>query len=276
MLRAHRSPYTGSWFPADSCELRDLAGRLFSQSAARTGKALLPRPVAFLVPHAGLIYSGTVAASAYRTIREHRPARVVILGFSHSRFLHGVAIPDVEAYQTPLGEIEVDRDAARELAGDSVFHPVSEAAVCDHSLEIQLPLLAEALPGVRVVPLYVGDLDGVRRREAAQVLATLIAPDTVLVASSDLTHYGRPFHYVPFPSDRRVADRLRDLDTGVLEAAGSLDPEMFLHELDETGATVCGRGPISLLLETLAQVRTTEIFQQTLDYQTSGEITGDY
>jgi AmmeMemoRadiSam system protein A len=98
----------------------------------------------------------------------------------------------------------------------------------------------------------------------------------VLLASSDFTHYGRAFGYLPFPNDRWTSEHLRDLDDDLIEAAGSLDVAFFEKELRRTQATLCGRGPISLLLAVLHKLPGEEIFQEKLDYQTSGEITGDW
>ncbi len=113
--------------------------------------------------------------------------------------------------------------------------------------------------------------------KAADVLARCMAPDVVLVASSDLTHFGRDFGFEPFPVDRAVSERLRRLDFQVLESSGSLREEVFLETLRETSATVCGGEPIALMLATLRRIESGgEIFQEVLDYQTSGEITGDF
>ena len=113
------------------------------------------------------------------------------------------------------------------------------------------------------------------RRAAAGALAELAGPGDVFLASSDLTHYGLGFGYQPFPPDEDAPHRLKELDEGVIEAAGSVDASFFLDHIAATRTTVCGFEPIALLLETLA-LSPDEVFQDTLDYQTSGEITGDY
>jgi hypothetical protein len=182
----------------------------------------------------------------------------------------------VDAYRTPLGEVAVNREAARGLLDGGVFRALPEAELCDHSVEIQLPLLQRAAPGASVLPVYAGHLDATARSTAARQLATLLAPGTVLVASSDLTHFGRAFGYQPFAADERASGRLRDLDESVMEAAGSLSPDLFFAALKRTRSTVCGYNPIALLLETLRSLEGDEIFQETLDYQTSGDITGDF
>ena len=276
-VASHLSPFGGSWYPGDASELRNLLDRLFADSERRTGCYLPSRAAGFVVPHAGLVYSGTVAAAVYRHIRALDPERVVLLGFSHGGAPPGAWIPDVAAIRTPLGEVAVDREFTAALAEHGEFGVLDEQTLCDHSVEIQLPLLQAAAPAARVVPVYVSHLSGEARAAAARRLASLIAQGTVLVASSDFTHYGRSFSYQPFPADEWVGERLRELDESVMESAATLCPDEFLTTLRSTGSTVCGREPISLLLDTLRLLGATEeIFQTTLDYQTSGEITGDY
>ena len=276
MASLHATPFSGSWYPGRRAELEALLERLFDGSLKRTGPSLLSRPLAFVVPHAGLDYSGTVAASAYRHLQAAKPERVFILGFTHSGGRPGVSIPDIDAFETPLGEVKIDRAAAREMASGGQFAMVAESQVCDHSVEIQLPLLQKAVAGVPVVPLYVGHLDHTERRAAAQALAQQIRPGDVLLASSDLTHYGKSFNYEPFPAGPDVDRRLFELDSRVIDAAGSLAPTLFLDTLHELHSTVCGYQPVALLLETLGLLPGEEVFQQTLDYQTSAEITGDF
>jgi MEMO1 family protein len=273
----HISPYSGSWYPDDALELRELLDRLFADSESRTGRWSAPQAAGFVVPHAGLIYSGTVAAAAYRQIRALAPKRIVLLGFRHRGMAGGAWLPDVAAFQTPLGDVDVDREFCAALAATGAFGTVAEETLCDHSIEIQLPLLQAAAPSARVVPVYVSRLDTERRSAIARKLAPLIEPGTVLVASSDFTHYGRDFSYQPFPADDSTGERLRELDESVIDAASTLEPAAFLRRLHSSGSTVCGYEPIALLLETLRLLgEREEIFQETLDYQTSGEITGDF
>jgi len=274
----HVSPYAGNWYPDDPEALQNLLADLWRSSEERTGPCLLRGGKAFVVPHAGLIYSGAVAASVYRHLEIQRPERVVLLGFCHRGSVGGVSIPDVNSFQVPNGEVRVDRECVAELLAHPQFQRTSEVRLCDHSIEIQLPLLRRSLRSTRVVPLYVGHLDPSERAEAAEALAALLRePGTVFLASSDLTHYGSAFHYQPFPVDGRTPGRLRELDASVIEATSSLREELFLDALRETSATVCGYEPVSLLLAVLRRVDAdAEIFQEELDYQTSGDITGDF
>lgn len=275
MALSHVTPFADTWYPGRGAELSELIDGLFAASLKRVGASLLPRPLAFVVPHAGLVYSGAVAASAYRHLQAAQPARVFILGFSHHGGRRGVEIPDIGAIGTPLGEVQIDRAAVLELVASEEFALVDESLVCDHSVEIQLPLLQKAVRGAKIVPLYVGAMEDARRSAVARTLARHVQPDDVLLASSDLTHYGRAFDYVPFPADGSFRARLHQMDARVMEAAGSLDPALFLDTLRDLHSTVCGSGPISLLLATLGFLAGDDVFQQTLDYQTSADITGD-
>jgi AmmeMemoRadiSam system protein B/AmmeMemoRadiSam system protein A len=266
MSAVHASPFSGSWYPESAPELRSLLEDLFERSRRRA-PFLFPEGLGFVVPHAGPAYSGTVAAAAYRAIGQQAPDRVVLLAFPHKGGLKGVAAPDVAAISTPLGEVAID-------PGFGGFRSIAEEAVCDHSFEIQLPFLQWAAPHARVTPLYVGRMDGAERMAAACALAKLWRPGVVFVASSDFTHYGPSFGFTPFPPER-AGGRLRDLDFECIEAAASLDSTHFLGALEKNHATVCGTAPIALLLDALRLVNA-GVYQATLDYQTSGELTEDY
>jgi AmmeMemoRadiSam system protein B/AmmeMemoRadiSam system protein A len=269
MSQVHISPYAGDWYPENAAELEALLDGCFERSRGRTGPFLFPNALGFVTPHAGPAYSGTVAAAVYRAIRDRRPERVVVLGFPHRGGLDGVAAPDVDTIATPLGEVPLD-------APFGGFGPAPEARLCDHSFEIQLPFLQRACPSTRISGLYVGRMNADERAAAADALAAAWRPGTVFVASSDFTHYGRNFGYVPFPPDRMVASRLRDLDFECIEAAGTLRADVFLETLAARSAPVCGSAPIALLIETLRRLGSGDVYASTLDYQTSGELTGDY
>jgi hypothetical protein len=269
MFATHKSPFSGTWYPEDGAELEFLLAERFSESERRIGCFFFPGALGYVVPHAGPAYSGTVAAAVYRSLAAERPERIVLLAFPHHGGLSGVASPDAERIATPLGKVALDGDYAG-------FPRVPEAHVCDHSLEIQLPFLQKATPESRLTALYVGRMDTAARHAAASKLASAWRPGTVFLASSDFTHYGRSFGHVPFPADQDVATRLRELDYACIEAAGSLDSALFLDTIGMRNATVCGTGPIALLLDVLRSIGADTIYQSVLDYQASGEIAGDY
>ncbi|MCC7155096.1 MAG: AmmeMemoRadiSam system protein B [Bryobacterales bacterium] len=272
---SHVSSLAGSWYPGDPAALRDLLASVRERSEKRTGRFVRPGALGFIVPHAAPMYSGTVAASVYRHIRASGAARIIVLGFSHRRALPGIAVPAIEAYQTPLGEVRVDRETATRLSAIHPFHAVNESAVSDHSVEIQVPFLQVYAPETSIVPLYVGRLSVEERTTAAEALRNQLDGRTVLVASSDLTHYGHAFGYEPFDAARAENGGLRTLDLGALAASGSLSPPVLSDYIARTATTVCGAGPIELLLEVMRRVPE-EVFMEMFDYETSGAITGNY
>jgi len=263
MTAVHNSPFAGSWYPESAAELSRLLANVFEESRKRTGPHLDAGALGYVVPHAAPVYSGTVAAAVYRAIEQQKPEQIVLLAFPHRGGLTGFATPDVDAIWTPLGPVPFEPEDLRRVA---------EREVCDHSLELQLPFLQSVAPQARITPVYVGGMSAAGRSEAALKLAAIWRPGVVYVASSDFTHYGRDFHFTPFPPD---GERLRALDFECIEAAGSLDATLFLETLSKTGATVCGAAPIALLLEILRHLGAGDVYQSTLDYQTSAEISGD-
>lgn len=266
MRRIHNSPFAGDWYPSDRRELLSL---LESNQEVSEQRVCLRqrRAVAFVVPHAAPLYSGVVAASVFRQVAAQGTARVILLGFSHGREHEGVFAPAaIDAIRTPLGDTTIDTD-------DIPFEHLDEQRLCDHSVEIQVPLLQYAAPHAHLLPLYVGRLNRDERKRAGAALRRIMDQGAVVIASSDLTHYGRAFEYLPFPPGPEAASRLRDMDFSVIDSAASLDSEHFLDCLHQTGSTVCGRNPIALLLEAL---RPHAPVQELLDYQTSGEITGNW
>ena len=148
-----------------------------------------PPPKALIAPHAGYIYSGRVAATAFTKLRERAETitRVVVIGPAHYVPVRGIAVPSAEAFETPLGSVPVDHDALASLA-DLPFVIANDAVHApEHALEVELPFLQTLLPSFRIVPLVVGDATP---QEVAQVLRRLWGgPETLIVVSSDLSHF---------------------------------------------------------------------------------------
>jgi AmmeMemoRadiSam system protein B/AmmeMemoRadiSam system protein A len=270
VAQIHKTPMAGQWFPANKEALNRALGRAFDAAGKRAGMTpARPGLRALIVPHAAIDYSGVVAASSYRLLG--KPGNVILLAFSHSRPLTGVVAPDVDAYQTPLRTIKVNRHALASLG----FPETAEKNLCDHSLENQLPFLQRAVPNATLIPLYVGDLTKSALAAAARKLATRLAKGDILIASSDFTHYGKVFKYTPYPNDKMLPERLLHLSLASFEEIGSLNLDEFDGFLAESGDTICGRNPIRLLMATLARLPE-DIYMETADYMASGDLTRDY
>jgi MEMO1 family protein len=175
----------GQFYPGDRQTLRTSVSRLLA--AAPTSAK--PAPKALIAPHAGYIYSGQVAAAAFAALRDNTQAitRVVVIGPAHYVPVRGIAVPTADAFETPLGRVPVDREALSAIA-DLPFVVTADAPHApEHALEVELPFLQALLGSFAVVPLLVGDAAS---RQVAAVLRRLWGgPETLIVVSSDLSHY---------------------------------------------------------------------------------------
>lgn len=262
-----KSELAGMWYPDDPEELaREIDAYI---AAVESGPA--DQVMALLLPHAGYRYSGMVAAHGIKQIAGKSFSRVVVMGPSHRvALMDTVSIPDVSAIETPLGRIGIDRDLVERLWEDDLFESHLQAHTHEHSVQIELPFLQRALGDFKLVPIVCGHLGEVAVRRIAATLLEHIDEETLIVVSSDFTHYGRTFDYVPFLDG--IQENLRKLDLGAFKEIERKNLSGFLDYVNSTGATICGRSPIAILLAMLPS----EARVQLLKYDTSGNLTGDW
>ena len=248
MTSVRNPAVAGLFYPSDPRELRAMiAGFLGAVSAGTAPKAII-------VPHAGYIYSGAVAASAYARVKSAhgRITRVVLLGPAHRVGFHGLALPGADYFMTPLGRIPVDQEAVKKISSLHQVHVMVAAHAQEHSLEVQLPFLQEVLGEFSLVPLVVGDAEP---GEVAEVLDLLWGgPETLIVISSDLSHY----------HDYQTAQQL---DRATSQAIEQLRPE----DIDYDHA--CGRNPVNGLLHV---ARRLGLKAKTIDLRNSGDTAGSH
>ncbi len=265
--KVRKSPIAGSWYPGDKEKLRDLVQELLK-------KAKLPelkgRPFGVVSPHAGIQYSGQGAAYGFKAFQGKKIKRVILLGPSHYTFFRGLATSGVDFYETPLGKIKVDRKISDELYKLPAFQGPRNAELPEHSLEMEIPFLQVVLEGFDLVPLVVGDMSGKDYEEASAALSKYLDDSTVVVASSDFTHYGGRFGYVPFRDN--IKENLKKLDGGAIDKIIAKDFNGYLKYIDETGATICGARPIGVLMKMLPSSAKGTL----MNYYTSGDLLGDY
>lgn len=238
----------GMFYPADPRELRGMV----SDFLVHTPPAAASAPKAIIAPHAGYIYSGPVAATAYARLTPARATihRVVLLGPSHRVGFHGIAYSGADTFRTPLGDIAVDTQAIARIAALPQVHRLDQAHLLEHSLEVHLPFLQELIDDFKLVPLVVGDAGP---EQVAEVLEALWGgPETTIVISSDLSHY----------HDYATARRL---DAATCHAIEALDPQRIGHH------DACGRHPVNGLL---LLARRKGLAVTTLDLRNSGDTAG--
>ncbi len=237
----------GAFYPADPRTL-DFDVRLYLANADVVDVGF---PVRILiVPHAGYVYSGPVAATGYRLLASREDLRrIVMFGPSHYVWFPGLALPEADLLETPLGTVSVDRAAADLVAQTGFAARSATAHRREHSLEVQLPFLQIVAPDVPVVPLLTGDIDPA---DAADAVEPLLDDGTLLLVSSDLSHY----------HDSNTARRL---DAATVAAIERLDPAA----LDRDSA--CGRTGIQAALY-IARRRGYDV--HVLDVRNSGDTAG--
>lgn len=246
-MNAIRMPaVAGMFYPKDPAELHAMVTGYLSD--AKPG----PVPKALIAPHAGYIYSGPIAATAYKRLAAARDIihRVVLLGPSHRVPFRGLATSSADTYRTPLGDVPVDRAALDEIRTLPQVLNIDEAHAMEHSLEVHLPFLQEVLGEFTVVPLVVGDASA---DEVSQVLECLWGgPETLVVISSDLSHY-------------HSYDTAQQMDTATSLAIECLEPDNITYD----GA--CGRIPVCGLLRS---AQTHGLKAETIDLRNSGDTAG--
>lgn len=258
MRNLRPSAVAGTWYPGARAAL---------QQAIDAHLAAVPEidercPHALIAPHAGLVYSGPVAAFAYKLVRNCRYTAIVLVGPSHFVGFDGVSIWPRGAWATPFGEVAVEETLAAAIAAASpevVEHAAAHGR--EHSLEMQMPFVASLLPGVPVVPLVMG----YQTRRTAEAFgdalgAALDGHEALLVASSDLSHYEN-------------ATDAAALDGVVLRHVEALDPEGLMDALERQPGHACGGGPMVSVLRAARRLGATRA--RVLRYADSGDVSGD-
>ncbi|HMO03443.1 MAG TPA: AmmeMemoRadiSam system protein B [Kiritimatiellia bacterium] len=239
----------GMFYPAHPRELRHEIASYLADVRGFTGSP----PKALIAPHAGYIYSGPIAGSAYATLSGSRSGirRVVIASPSHRVGFRGMATSSATAFRTPLGDVSVDSEASAALLACPGVHVLDRAHRDEHGIEVHLPFLQHVLADFRIAPIVVGDTDDATM--AAALAAVWGGDETLVVISSDLSHY------LPYA-------RAQAIDNATSRAIVALDPEAIAPD------QACGQRAIRGLL---CLARDLHLTATTLDLRNSGDTAGD-
>ena len=258
MTTVRQPAVAGTWYPGTAGAL---AAALDAHMALAT-RELAGELVALVAPHAGLMYSGPVAAHAYRLLAGRAFDVAAIVGPSHFVGFDGVAIYPHGGFDTPLGVMPVDVECAAALMRATPVvceHP--KAHVREHSLEMQLPFLARLAPGLPIVPMLMGRQTAETARGLADALATVLrGRRALLIASTDLSHY----------HDARTAARL---DGVVIDHLSRLDADGLQATLDMRPEHACGGGPTVAVMRAARALGARDSI--VLHYADSGDVSGD-
>lgn len=227
----------GAFYPADPGALAEMVDRLLAEAPRYEVE-----PAALIVPHAGYIYSGHVAAWGFQQLAGRSYDAVVVLGTNHVEpFFREISVWARGAWRTPLGEVPIDEDLADALlqAGPPI-RAVPEVHLEEHSIEVELPFLQRLFPDLRFVPVMIGEPSEENVEALAEALARVLSGRrAIVIASTDLSHYPRDEH-------------ARQVDLNTIGAILSLDPELVRHTIEEWMARripglatlMCGEGPV--------------------------------
>ena len=250
MLSIRHAAVAGLFYPDQPEPLRRELADLF---AANDAVSESPAPKALIVPHVGYIYSGPVAARAYRLLAPVREKikRVVLLGPAHRVWLEAMAVPSAAAFSTPLGQVPLDRDAIDQIASMPGVQVSDVAHAREHSLEVQLPFLQSMLDDFRLVPVAVGDCPA---GQVGAVIDTLWGgAETLIVVSSDLSHF-LDYEHARETDARTCGKILQHCDT-------------------LSGQEACGARAINGLMHSAAA---RDLTVEAVDLRNSGDTAGDH
>jgi AmmeMemoRadiSam system protein B len=253
-----RAAVAGQWYPGRADDL----GRAVDAYCAAVPAVISGDIVGMIVPHAGLVYSGPVAAHAYRQLVGRAYDVVVLVGPSHHVGFEGVAVVRRGAFDTPLGPVPIAADVADAIvAASPLVHERPAAHAREHSLEMQLPFLQRLLPGTPIVPLVMGHQTPSTVEALGDALGDVLASSrALLIASSDLSHYND-------------AARAARLDGVMLDAIRRFDPEAMARALGKFPDHACGGGPMLAVLRAARALGAADA--EVVRYADSGDVSGD-
>ncbi len=256
-----RKPGVAGLFYSGKKETLEREVAIYLESA--TQMEIVNRVYGLVSPHAGYMYSGGVAARSYRQIVDREFEVVVVIAPSHHVYFEEISVYDGDAYRTPLGDIPVHKELARELANkhpnliySSLGHEGDE-----HSLEVQLPFLQHVLGDFRLIPIVMGNQDHANIMVLADALTELLqGKQALIVASSDLSHY-------------HSSDKANVLDNVVVEHINNFDEDRLEEDLQRGLCEMCGGGPVIAMMKACRNLGANK--SKVLIYRNSGDVTGE-
>jgi AmmeMemoRadiSam system protein B len=258
MKKVRPPQVAGYFYPAEPDTLHNEIHKMLSETKLNK---TFDKIIGIVSPHAGYMYSGKTAAFAYNIIMGKDYKTAFVISPSHYEYFPGISIYDGEAYQTPLGIVEIDEEKAQKLVeGSRMIFRGTQGHRREHSLEVQIPFLQTVLDDFRIVPIVMGDQSKVFVDELANKLTKVLDDKSVIVASSDLSHF----------YDVKKADLL---DYLVEKRINDFDYEALQQDLEQKRCEACGGGPIVAMMKAsaLMNYRNAQVLKRT----DSGDVTGD-
>lgn len=257
-MKIRHQQVAGYFYPADREKLK--AELSLMLNVAKPEKSF-NNIFGIVSPHAGYIYSGRTAAHAFNLLKSKNYSNVIIISPSHAEYFPGVSIYDGDAYETPLGIVEINNSIADKMAEGSrtIFRGI-EGHRKEHALEVQIPFLQSVLNNFTIVPVVMGDQSKQFIDELADRISKVADDKTLVVASSDMSHF-------------YSATEANKLDSIVEKRINEFDYENLLKDIDRHECEACGAGPIISMMKAAAMKEVNKSF--VLHRSDSGDVTGD-
>ncbi|MBK7631381.1 MAG: AmmeMemoRadiSam system protein B [Ignavibacteriales bacterium] len=257
-MRIRHQQVAGYFYPAEKEKLqKEISSLLHSAKPAKTFNNIF----GIISPHAGYVYSGKTAACAYNLLKDKSYKTVIVISPSHTEYFPGISIYDGDAYETPLGIVEIDKEITDKLVEHTkLIFRGKQGHRKEHALEVQIPFLQSVLKDFKIVPIVMGDQSKLFVDELAVKISEVVEDEILVVASSDMSH----FH------SAKEADKL---DSVVEKNINEFNFENLLIDLDKNNCEACGGGPIAAMMKAASLKDINNSF--ILDRSNSGDVTGD-
>lgn len=258
MKNVREPAVAGMFYPASAAKLQDEVQKLLNDYKPQEK---FNNVVGIVSPHAGYVYSGRTAAFAFNAAEKNKYKTVVIISPSHREYFAGISIYNGDAYKTPLGEVPINKEMRYGLVMDSkiIFNGINGHRA-EHAVEVQIPFLQTVMKNFSIVPIVMGDQNKMFIDELANKLAGVIDDETLVIASSDLSHF-----YTKMQADK--------LDSAVEKRIADFDYNGLQKDLETGKCEACGGGAI------VAMMKAADLFNKNkskvLSRTDSGDVTGD-
>ena len=277
--KARNASHAGSWYSSNADKLSTALNEAIS--VPKTHKAENGILKGIIGPHAGYDYCLSTAGHSYANIID--PAqykRVILLGPSHHHHTTKCLLSKCTSYETPIGSIPIDLETVGELVKQKGFEYMDiDIDEAEHSLEMHCPLIRKVFQGIdiQLVPIMVGSLDSKQEIYFGKQLAPFADDSqTLFVISSDFCHWGVRFGYMPYnKTEGEIWESIKKLDYNGIKAIESGDPKLFANYLEQTENTICGRHPISIMMNAFYKDKTS-FLTQFLHYEQSEKVKTKY
>jgi AmmeMemoRadiSam system protein B len=257
-MKIRHQQVAGYFYPVEKAKLqKDIASMLQTAKPEKSFNKIF----GIVSPHAGYIYSGKTAAYAYTLLKDKSYKTVIIISPSHAEYFPGICIYDGDAYETPLGIVEIDNEMVDKLVENNkiIFRGI-QGHRKEHALEVQIPFLQSVLKDFKIVPIVMGDQGRMFVDELAEKISKVVDDVTLVVASSDMSHF--------YSSEE--ADRL---DTIVEKRINDFDFKGLLKDLETHNCEACGGGPIAAMMKAASKKNINK--SVVINRSDSGDVTGD-